>query len=70
MHIVCNEEAAERARARVRELGYWIASHASRLTDEMDELTVAEDGIHINSTIDLDGITSVKVVKNYLIING
>lgn len=57
------------ASERVRELGYWIAGHASQLTAEMDEMLIERSGITINADIDLDGIKSVKVVKSYILIN-
>lgn len=59
----------EEARSRVRELGYWIAGHADQLTREMDEVTVAKDGVIVNADVGPDGVTSVKVVKNYILIN-
>lgn len=63
------EDVREMTRQRVRELGYWIAGHAVQLTAEMDEMVVARDGITINADVDLDGVQSVKVVKNYILIN-
>lgn len=59
----------DEVRARVRELGYWIAGHADQLTAEMDEMLVEKDGVTINADVDLDGVRSVKVVKNYILIN-
>lgn len=59
----------EAACCRMRELGYWIADHASQLTREMDEMAVAKDGITVNACIDLAGIQSVEVVKSYILIN-
>lgn len=64
-----SQSARDEARARIRELGYWIAGHADQLTAEMDEMLVEKDGITINADVDISGVQSVKVVKNYILIN-
>lgn len=64
-----SQSVRDEARARIRELGYWIAGHADQLTADMDEMLVAKDGITINADVGLDEVQSVKVVKNYILIN-
>lgn len=64
-----SQSVRDEARARIRELGHWIARHADQLTAEMDEMLVEKDGITINADVDINGVQSVKVVKNYILIN-
>lgn len=61
--------ARELAAERIRELGRWLGDHADALTAEMDEMVIAERGLTINSDIAADGIQSVHVVKNYILVN-
>lgn len=59
----------ELAAERIKELGRWIEEHAEALTSEMDEMVIAERGLTINSDITTAGVQSVRVVKNYILIN-
>ena len=61
--------ARELAAERIKELGRWLEDHADALTAEMDEMVIAERGLTINSDITTDGIQSVHVVKNYILVN-
>lgn len=61
--------ARERAAELIMVLGRWLENHAEALTAEMDEMVIAERGLTINSDITTDGIQSVRVVKNYILVN-
>lgn len=61
--------ARERAAELIMVLGRWLENHAEALTAEMDEMVIAERGLTINSDITTDGIQSVHVVKNYILVN-
>lgn len=61
--------ARELAAERIKELGRWLEEHAEALTSEMDEMVIAERGLTINSDITTAGVQSVRVVKEYILIN-
>lgn len=61
--------ARQQTAERMKELGEWLIEHADALTAEMDEMLLLRGGLTVNADIDLNGIQSVRVVKNYLIIN-
>lgn len=61
--------AREQARIRLEELGEWLRDHAGVLTAEMSEVLLERDGVTVNADIRPNGVTSVTVVKNYIVIN-